>query len=184
MELDSGPAATEPSSPPPSSGRCAEPRIVVEVSDLQGHLRVDPAALAGVARRTLEAEGIRAAELSIGVVDDAAIRVLNRRHLGHDWPTDVISFPLSGPGAAALAGEVVVSAEMAVTTARRAGLDPHAELALYLVHGVLHLCGRDDQDPGTIAVMRRREAEVLAAAGLPNTYPMAGPAEPGRETLR
>jgi probable rRNA maturation factor len=171
--------------PSPTQSSVLSPeQLIVEVSDLQGHLRVDPGALAGIARRALEAEGIRGAELSISVVDDATIRVLNRRHLGHDWPTDVISFLLSEPGTEALAGEVVLSAEMAATTARRAGVDPQAELALYLVHGLLHLCGHDDQDAAGIAAMRRREAEILAAQGLPDAYPMAGLAEAGRENLR
>lgn len=144
-----------------------QPAIAVEISDTQGHLRVDPAALAALARRVLAGEGITAAELSIALVDDAAIRALNRRHLGHDWPTDVIAFDLSAPGAPALAAALALSAEMAATTARASGADPAAELALYLVHGLLHLCGYDDRTEADARAMRRREAEVLARAGLP-----------------
>ena len=147
-------------------------------------MRVDPCVLERIARRALEAEGIDRAEVSIAVVDDATILVLNRRHLGHDWPTDVISFGLSGPGAAVLAGEVVVSAERAAAEARRRGADPLAELALYLVHGLLHLCGHDDREAEAAAAMHRREAEVLAAAGVPCTFSLADAAEAGRESLR
>jgi probable rRNA maturation factor len=183
MEIDSGPKTTGPASPTPSSGPGPGP-LTVEVSDTQAHLRVDAGFLAGIARRTLEAEGIARAELSIGLVDDATIRVLNRRHLGHDWPTDVISFVLSEPGEAVLDGEVVLSAETAAATARGVGADARAELALYLVHGLLHLCGYDDRTAAEATAMRRREAEILAAAGLPHTFAPAGPAEAGRENLR
>jgi probable rRNA maturation factor len=85
----------------------------------------------------------------------------------------VISFVLADPTEAALAGELVVSAEMAAETARAGGFDARAELALYLVHGLLHLCGYDDQTPAEAATMRRREAEVLAKEGLTNTFPLA-----------
>ena len=112
---------------------------------------------------------------------------MNRRHLGHDWPTDVIAFGLSDPGEPILSGEVVLSAEMAAATARAAGTDPEAELALYLVHGLLHLCGYDDHSAEDVAAIRRREGEILASAGLINTFPMVGPTGPdgaGRESAR
>jgi probable rRNA maturation factor len=148
--------------------------IEVEVSDTQSHLRVDPRALASLARKALAAEGVERAAVSLAVVDDATIREVNRRHLGHDWPTDVVTFPLSGPGDPELAGEVVVSAEMAAATAREAGVPAWDELALYVVHGLLHLCGHDDTDDASRAAMRRREGEVLARLGLTNTYRAAG----------
>jgi probable rRNA maturation factor len=146
----------------------------VEVVDHQSHLRVDPNALAGLARAVLAGEGIQDASVSIVLVDDATIHDLNRRHLGHDWPTDVITFGLSESGESPLAGELVVSAEMAATTAREAGADPWPELALYVVHGLLHLCGYDDRTEADASRMRRREAEVLAAAGLPNAFDRVG----------
>jgi probable rRNA maturation factor len=149
--------------------------LEVEVSDTQGHLRVDPEALARLARGVLAGEGIRQASISIALVDDATIQAMNRRHLAHDWPTDVISFRLSEPDDLALAGELVVSAEMAGTTAREAGVDPWAELALYVVHGLLHLCGFDDSTDDEVARIRRRENEILFREGLTNTFPLVRP---------
>ena len=119
--------------------------ITVDLSDTQTHLRLDRPALAGIVRRVLADAGITRAAISLAVVDDARIHEVNRRHLGHDWATDVITFRLSDPGAAELEAELIVSAEMAAATARDAGTDPHAELALYVVHGLLHLCGYDDR---------------------------------------
>jgi probable rRNA maturation factor len=164
----------------------ADLAVEVDLSDTQSHLVVDPDDLADLVRRTLASEGVARASISLALVDDATIRVLNARHLGHDWPTDVISFGLSEPGDSLLSGELVVSAEMAAATARQAGADPRAELALYVVHGLLHLCGLDDDDPRARAEMRRREATVLDAAGLVNTFPLVGTAsaaDRGREGL-
>lgn len=161
------------------------PAIEVEINDGQRSLAVDHAALAGLVRRTLAAQGVESASISVALVDDATIHEVNRRHLAHDWPTDVISFVLSDPDDDALSGELVVSAEMAVATAREANADPFAELALYVVHGLLHLCGLDDQAEADAAAMRRREAEILASEGLVNTFPLVGPiADAGREGVR
>ena len=91
----------------------------------------------------------------------------------------MVSFVLSEPGEPALCGELVVSAERAAAIARRAGVDPQAELALYVVHGLLHLCGYDDQAPADADAMRRREGEILAREGLTNTFPLVGHAEAG-----
>ena len=110
--------------------------ISVEVSDTQSHLKLDPEALAQLVRQALLAEGIHRASISLAVVDDATIRTINRRHLGHDWPTDVISFVLSDADSDELAGELVVSAEMAAATAREAGVSAWDELALYVVIGL------------------------------------------------
>ncbi|WP_422929845.1 rRNA maturation RNase YbeY [Singulisphaera sp. PoT] len=164
-----------------------ESAIEVEISDNQRFLDVDREALIGLVRRTLGHEKIEQASISLALVDDATIHEVNRRHLEHDWPTDVITFPLSDPDEPVLAGELVVSTEMAATTAKRAGVDPWAELALYVVHGLLHLCGYDDHSAEDREAMRSREDAILAGEGLTNTFPLIGLAEtdtPGRESTR
>ena len=89
----------------------------------------------------------------------------------------MITFPLGEPGDASLSGELVVSAETAAETAREAGVAPWDELALYLVHGLLHLRGHDDADETGRRAMRSREAEILAGLGLTNTYPATAGAD-------
>ncbi len=149
--------------------------IEVEISDTQDHLRVDPDGLTELVRAVLAAEGVRRADVSIALVDDPTIHELNRRHLDHDWPTDVITFRLSDPGDPGLSAELVLSAEMARTTALASGADPQDELALYAVHGLLHLCGYDDQTPAQAETMRRREAEALRREGRANPFDRVGP---------
>ncbi len=156
----------------------AEDAIAVEISDTQGRLQVAPEELTEVVRTVLDAEGRPRASISIALVDQASIHAINREHLGHDWPTDVISFPLSGPDDEELAGELIVSAEMAAETAAEIGVDPRDELALYVVHGLLHLCGYDDLSEADAAEMRRREGELLAACGRPNPFALVGSRPP------
>ncbi len=159
--------------------------IDIEVSDTQGYLAIDPDWLSRLVRRVLEGEAVAGGSVSIALVDDATIQGVNRRYLDHDWPTDVISFRLSDDGAAFLAGEVVVSAERAASVARQFGVDAQAELALYVVHGLLHLCGYDDLAAPDVDAMRRRETEILARERLTNTFPLVGLAEDGeRESVR
>ena len=121
--------------------------VEVEISDTQAHLTIDPTWVIRLVRQTLAIEGVTCASISIAFVDDASIRVINARHLSHDWATDVISFRFSEANDRELAGELVISAEMAVNTAREAHYEPLHELALYLVHGLLHLSGYNDGRP-------------------------------------
>jgi len=99
--------------------------------------------------------------LSVAFVTNAAIRRLNRRFLGHDYATDVLSFPLGGD----LFGEVVISAEYAAAEARRRGLPVEEELLRYVVHGILHLLGYDDHRPADRARMWKRQERELRSAG-------------------
>lgn len=140
---------------------------------------IDRDAMIDLARSTLIGEGVTQAAISIVVVDNATIRDLNRRRLDHDWPTDVITFPLSDPDDEALDAELVLSAEMAYETSAEFGFSPSAELSLYLVHGLLHLCGYDDQTDSATLAMRAREAEVLHREGYVNTFGRVAPTSIG-----
>jgi probable rRNA maturation factor len=161
---------------------CSE--IKVEISDTQVHLRVGHPALERLVKTVLAAENRHHVSISIALVDDMTIHALNRAHLGHDWPTDVISFPLSPPEEP-LTGELVVSVEMACATARELDVEPFAELGLYVIHGLLHLCGFDDHDDADIKRMRQREDELLALTGLTqaNDQSASGDKPSDREAL-
>ena len=148
--------------------------IKIEISDTQPFLVVDPRKLADLARHVLEGEGITRAQVSLALVDNATIQRINRHHLGHDWPTDVISFTLSEPDDPELAGELVISAEMAALTAREMRVAPADELALYVVHGLLHLCGYDDRSQQDVRRIRDRESQALLREGVCNALVVAG----------
>jgi probable rRNA maturation factor len=121
-----------------------------------------------VARAVLEGEGVQGYDVILAFVDNATIQSRNKMHLGHDEPTDVLSYPYSEPGSAALSGELLIGAEVALEQARQRGHGVEAELALYVIHGLLHLCGYDDHDEAEAARMRQRERHYLALLGLPD----------------
>lgn len=118
-------------------------------------------------RIVLEGEQIADAEISLAFVDNPTIHTLNKRYLDHDEPTDVLSFPYSEPKARKLAGELVIGVEVAQTQAIERGHDVEAELLLYVIHGLLHLCGYDDKSPDAAQAMRQRERHYLQILDLP-----------------
>jgi probable rRNA maturation factor len=148
-----------------------QPEIEVEISNTQSHLQVQAASLDRLVRMVLAAQHRLRASISIALVDNPTIHAINHAHLGHDWATDVITFPLADPDEPVLAGELVVSTEMACISAREFGVEPVEELALYVIHGLLHLCGLDDHDDSARRTMRQREDELLSQAGFTSPYP-------------
>ncbi|HUE13628.1 MAG TPA: rRNA maturation RNase YbeY [Planctomycetaceae bacterium] len=133
-----------------------------------------------IARLALAAEEVAQATISVALVDNQAIHRLNRRHLNHDYETDVLSFLFdSRPNESTTAvvptnprgtgrridGEIVISAEMALQSAPRFGWTATEELSLYLVHGLLHLCGYDDGADSERRLMKKRERAILNLLG-------------------
>jgi probable rRNA maturation factor len=143
----------------------------ISVATPQDSVPVDRARMRETARKVIEGEGIADAEISLAFVDNPSIHHLNKRYLDHDEPTDVLSFPLSEPTARKLAGELVIGAEVAMEQAEARGHDVQAELALYVIHGLLHLCGYGDETAEDAAAMRERERHYLRELGLPDIAP-------------
>ena len=138
-------------------------RIQIEVTNRQKRLSFDEALLRQVIEGLLaEREG--PASLSLAVVEDAEIAVLNRRFLGRDGPTDVLSFPYQD-GLEGLDGEVIINAEEALRRAEQLGHGAEDELLLYAVHGTLHLMGYNDAAPRERRRMHERALAVLASRG-------------------
>lgn len=112
----------------------------------------------------LESVGRFDAEISVVLVDDARIQELNRvwRHL--DCPTDVLSWPQEHdplPGSLDILGDVVISEETAGRQAAARNWTLEEEIALLLVHGVLHLLGYEDETEAGAQEMRVQEATLL-----------------------
>lgn len=129
------------------------------LANRQKTLRLDlPAVRRAVAEavrllRAAESERLTP-EISIVFVDDTEIAELNEQFLGHKRPTDVITFKH---------GEIVVSTDRAVEQAKQFRSPTCQELALYLIHGLLHLAGYDDGKPVARRRMHRRQQAILCA---------------------
>ncbi|HET7103655.1 MAG TPA: rRNA maturation RNase YbeY [Terracidiphilus sp.] len=104
-------------------------------------------------------------KVAVLLTTDAAIRRLNRQFRGVGKATDVLSFPASGPGTEAVAGDLAISVPMA---RRQAASHKHTlatELKILILHGLLHLAGYDHEaDSGRMA---RRERLLRGRLGLP-----------------
>jgi probable rRNA maturation factor len=143
--------------------------IDVAVTNQQSSLRIDAVRLKTAAEGVLKAAGLASATVSIAVVDDAVIRDLNRRYLQHDYATDVLSFVLE-QDEQRLEGEIVVSADTAVSACGRYAWSAADELLLYVVHGTLHLVGYDDGTEAERAAMRAEERRHLGRFDLRPRY--------------
>jgi probable rRNA maturation factor len=140
----------------------------ISIHALQEILPLDHGRLREIARSVLEGEAIMDYEISVALADNTTIRRLNKQFLDHDEPTDVLSFTYSGANAKKLEGELIIGVEIAQEQAIERGHDVQAELALYVIHGLLHLCGYDDKSAGAEKAMRQRERHYLRQAGLPD----------------
>ena len=89
-----------------------------------------------------EARGVREGEISLTLLDDPGIADLNQRFLGHEGPTDVISFALYEEGELPV-GDVYVGLDQAARQAGENGVPLPQELARLAVHGTLHVLGED-----------------------------------------
>lgn len=196
----------------------ADSAFEIDISNRQSALAFDEKRVQAAVLRALAIEQVASAVLSISIVDNSAIHKINRDHLQHDYPTDVISFQLDFVSAddlqcddevenddedlldeddseddaeinddsvdvtdcelltegraagAAIEGEIIASAEMAVSMATDGEWSAEAELILYIVHGLLHICGYDDLTPEEKCIMRARERAILSELGLTAIY--------------
>jgi probable rRNA maturation factor len=130
--------------------------------DTQPRLVTDAEATRAV-EVALEHGGRPGIEVEVLLVSDTALTELHGRFLGDPTPTDVITFDLGDGGGPE--AEIYVSVDCALRVAADRAVEPARELALYLVHGALHLCGFDDHEDEDRTAMRTAEREVLASLG-------------------
>lgn len=168
-------------------------RVAVRVNHEKSPVRITPEDLASVrraVRRCLRQEivskapGITAGlllqgdsvEISVSLVADEHIRVLNREYRGIDSGTDVLSFwsdldtgevqMLRESGDALPLGDVIVSTERAMRQASEYGHSYRREMVYLVVHGILHLLGYDHHEEAERSSMRRAEESILTSLGI------------------
>ena len=148
------------------------PGLAVVAVDEQDAVAIDASRWAALATAALAHEGVVAGECTLLFVDESTMHGLNREHMGKDRPTDVLSFPVDGAeaaGTADLIGDIVICPLVAAAGAVEHDDRPHHrgtfedELALLVVHGVLHLLGHDHQLDEEAGAMEALEQRILAA---------------------
>jgi probable rRNA maturation factor len=138
--------------------------LVVHVATEQVRIPVARARVTRAVESVLRAERQRNAELSITFVTDRRIARLNREHLEHDGPTDVISFGFAAAAnGAPLTGDVYIAPGVARRNAIAHGSGVREELLRLVIHGTLHVLGHDHpvDDTRYASAMWRRQERLL-----------------------
>ena len=158
----------------------------VFVADEQSEVPVDLLRWSRLARLVLDTERVAPdVHVALVFVDEPAMAQLTERFLGIPGPTDVLAFPIDddvpesgrapdrggkGPGSAGelteppvLLGDVYVCPAVALRQATERSIEISAELALLVVHGLLHLLDYDHSEPDETEAMQAREREILAS---------------------
>jgi probable rRNA maturation factor len=117
--------------------------------------------LVDLARAVLAAEKVGNAMLSIALVTSREIAALNRKHLGHRGPTDVITFALGKDPTGVVVADIYICPDVARAQAREHGVGVREELARLVVHGVLHACGYEHPEEDRMSSRMWRRQEVL-----------------------
>jgi len=157
----------------------------VQIHNRSGRNDVDVAHWRQVAVETLKAEGVRRGDFDLIFVPADEMSELNHVHMGHDGPTDVLSFPLDRPSdgldpqsAAELEvprhlGDVVICPQVAEQQAPEHCGDFESELALLVIHGVLHVLGHEHRERQEQERMLERERIHLSRHGYRHPGAMA-----------
>ena len=151
--------------------------MTIEIDILEPYqAMVNRARLEEAARRALAAEQAQG-DVTILITDDETVAELNQRYLGKAGPTDVLSFPTQAPGfsdgfvlppdESPYLGDIIIALPYTQRQAERLHRPLEDELALLVVHGILHLLGYDHATPEEKAHMWERQNRILATLGIP-----------------
>lgn len=142
----------------------------ITFKDLQKKVRLNSPQILKIIKKILRHENVDQATLSIVFVSHQKIKALNKKYLNRDHATDVLAFDLndhtpSGRKSKVVIGDIIVSTDAALKYASGDQIVLAKEITLYVIHGILHLCGYDDHEPGDVQRMRRKEQEILSYLG-------------------
>ena len=127
----------------------------IAVSNLNKKHSINEKFICGIARRILKIIRREGTALEIIFLSDRAIKPVNKKYKRRNRATDVLSFDL-GP-----CGQILISSDMALRNSRAFNTSFEKELVLYVIHGILHLFGYDDENPKVKARMFGKQSSIL-----------------------
>lgn len=138
---------------------------MISVKSTQKKLPISSTSVKKLAHFLLKHFKVECDELAIHFVTKKRIAELHKEFFNDPTPTDCISFPIDEPkqkaGGFCHLGEIFICPEVASVYAKKHKIDPYRETTLYLVHGLLHLLGHDDQKPIERKKMRAEEKRCM-----------------------
>jgi len=141
--------------------------LTIAISNRQRARKIGLRLLEKITAAALEELNIARADLGIVLTGAKEMASLNEKFLGHEGPTDVITFDYQNPEVrirnpeTEIHGEIFVCVKEAERQAKEFGTSRQSELVRYVVHGILHLTGQDDVKPAARKKMKRAEGRVL-----------------------
>jgi len=147
----------------------------IRIANRQKRLKIDSRRIRAKVSRILRWIDCADKEISITLVDDEDIRLLNRQYLHRDKPTNVLSFSLQegecGHVNPDLLGDIVISADTALRDAQRGQWSLEEEILFLIIHGLLHLTGYDHvrTSRADALKMKKREKELFGRLALTGT---------------
>ncbi len=132
-------------------------RLKIAVYNRQKDLDIDKSSVRALVKATLAFLKKECKEVGVYFVAEKEICKLHQQFFNDPTPTDCISFPIDE----AHLGEIFVCPAVALAYAKRRKDDPHREVALYVIHGLLHLLGYDDLEPAQRRTMRKKEKSCI-----------------------
>jgi probable rRNA maturation factor len=137
----------------------------IHIFNHQNDLSVNESAIRSLAQLVIDGEGQSADEVAIHFISKEASGQLHARYFDDPAPTDCMSFPMDSPEESPrILGEIFVCPHVAQEFCSKGGVLPlHEEVALYVIHALLHLMGHDDVEDAAEKLMRERELLHLEA---------------------
>ncbi len=124
----------------------------ITVRNLQSKIFIPHSKIKKTVLMACRALGLFKSEISVCFVGTRRMRHFNKKYLGHDNVTDVLTFDF---------GEIMICPQVAAANAKRFKTSTEYELILYVIHSLLHLAGYNDQKSVDIKRMRAKEKELL-----------------------
>lgn len=138
----------------------------ITIQNLQKKIPLNFSQLKKIILKILAEKKIKLADLSVVFVSAQKIAALNKKYLHRSYATDVLAFDFLEEKASnkknQICGEVIISTDAVIKNSKEFNTHIDAELALYVIHGILHLLGYDDHLPKDIQQMRLEEKRLLA----------------------
>jgi probable rRNA maturation factor len=146
-------------------------RHEISISKLVRRLPLSEKRILQVTELVLKGEKIARSEISIAVVGDKRMADFAEKYARRRYRTDVFAFDLSDD-ARTLTGQIILNSELARDQAGKLKTDAGSELALYLVHGLLHLAGYDDHSKTEAEKMYLLSKKYLIKSGFKRIPPV------------
>ncbi len=134
--------------------------MIIRINNRQKKFRIKPKTIKKLCENVLSAQGEPDnVELDLTIVNDRRMVVMNKQFLNHSRTTDVISFPQRDKGdpSTEILGDIIVCAERAKKQSEFFGTTFNQEFGLYIIHGILHILGYDDQKEPEKKIMEKQQ---------------------------